>query len=173
MANAAAKLPPRVLAVNNELQLIRTAASDGEVYMNMLLQDEPELSYRDLPSANDECAEMHRQMAEGSMLSYWVDRQSSKVGYVGVTHIQHDIPYEDYWTMDYWLLKSAQGHGLMKHAARQLLAYGFENDVFSEVQLHIVATNAPSQSVARAIGAVMVPEQSTAEAETWRVAAYE
>lgn len=170
MVNVRANMPPASLAVDDELKLIRTAPLDGQQYIAMLRQDEPKLSYSDLQSANDECFAMYNQMVEGTMLSYWLDHQGDRVGYVGITHVQQAVPPEDYWTMDYWLVSPARGHRLMHRAAKRLLDYGFESNVFTEVTLHIVPTNVRSKSVARSIGAVLVPERSNDIAETWRVA---
>ena len=164
-------MPPEVLPVADDIELIRTQPLDGGLYHAMLMEDDAAeyLEPNAIQQAGEECFRMYNAMADGTMLSYWVDCQGAKVGHVGVVQVREQATQESYWAMEYWLVRTARAQGIMPRAARRVLDYAFGADQFSEVVLDITPENTASQSVARRIGGVLIPEESDAERQRWRV----
>jgi len=163
-------MPPELLQVTNDIELVRSEPLDGALYLGMLMEDDAE--YLDLSAsqyAAEECFSMHNAMVDGTMLSYWVDYQGAKVGHLGIVRVKEQATQESHWAMEYWLVRAARAQGIMPRAARRVLDYAFGANRFNEVVLDITPENTASQSVARKIGGILIPEESDAERQRWRV----
>jgi ribosomal-protein-serine acetyltransferase len=100
------------------------------------------------------------QTDEKKEVSFLIVSEKSVIGRIGI----HNINFQNKnASIGYWLIKNAQGKGIISKATRSLITYSFQTLGLNRIEIRAATDNKRSQSIPERLG--MIKEGTLREAE--------
>jgi ribosomal-protein-serine acetyltransferase len=100
------------------------------------------------------------QTGEKKEVSFLIVSEKSVIGRIGI----HNINFQNKnASIGYWLIKNAQGKGIISKATRSLITYSFQTLGLNRIEIRAATDNKRSQSIPERLG--MLKEGTLREAE--------
>lgn len=155
----ASKPVSMTIAIDNSLRLELTAQKHATALQKAVDANRDHLSeflpwvgnmktVEDAATYISECEERYRK---GQEVSFVITDQGQTVGRAGLHHMQ---PQNQYAEIGYWLVKNAEGRGIMTRSCQALLKLAFADLHLHRIVIKAAGENRKSRAIAEKLGFV-------------------